>query len=162
MSQRGNNAQMPPLASKKADEAGIDAVKKLDSKFAIPLTDFIARHTLFILLCWSLIALSACPEQERFAPDAGPDSDAPAAVVDAGSATNRFLEVSGIVIDQNDEPVAGAWIMQGGRAEERIINEDDGTFTFTLEDPGWGISVLVAAKPGAEPSAWNTLFRVSR
>ena len=26
MSQRGNNAQMPPLASKKADEAGIDAV----------------------------------------------------------------------------------------------------------------------------------------
>ena len=112
------------------------------------MTDFIARHTLFILLCWSLIALSACPEQERFAPDAGPDSDAPAAVVDAGSATNRFLEVSGIVIDQNDEPVAGAWIMQGGRAEERIINEDDGTFTFTLEDPGWGISVLVAAKPG--------------
>ena len=52
--------------------------------------------------------------------------------------------------------------MQGGRAEERIINEDDGTFTFTLEDPGWGISVLVAAKPGYRAIGMEYFIRVSR
>ena len=71
--------------------------------------------------------------------------------------TNRFEVV--VVIDQNDEPV-GAWIMQGGRAEERIIN-GDGTFTFTLEDLVGAFRYWLRQNRVTEPSAWNAI-RVSR
>ena len=96
-----------------------------------------------------LLGLSgACPGEHASGLDAGPAGALPAEPFDAGTSPNPFLEVSGVVVDQNNLPVAGAWVMQGGRAEERMLTQEDGSFTFVLEDPGWGLSVLVAAKPG--------------
>ena len=116
-------------------------------------TEFTMNRTVFVFKIWFLCAclgmvLIGCPEKSKSTLDAGTALSPPSESLDAGPGPSPFLEVSGVVIDQNDEPVAGAWIMQGGRAEERILNEEDGSFTFVLEDPGWGISVLVAAKPG--------------
>ena len=108
------------------------------------------RH---LLLSVMLVSLWGCPgaQQEDLVSDAGvvvaPIPEAPP-VVDPGPQLHPPLEVTGVVIDGDDVPVAEAWVMQGGRSDEKILTAQDGSFTLVLEDPGYGISVLVATKPG--------------
>ena len=72
------------------------------------------------------------------------------AMGDAGFSRPPFepFDVSGTVVDNDFVPVAGAWVMQGGLPEGRILTDENGAFTFRLVDQGYGLAVLVATKPG--------------
>jgi len=58
-----------------------------------------------------------------------------------------IFDVTGVVVDQNGEPVDQAIVMQGGGARS-MLTGPDGAFTWTLTDEIAGPPVIVAAKTG--------------
>ncbi|HHH29310.1 MAG TPA: carboxypeptidase regulatory-like domain-containing protein, partial [Polyangiaceae bacterium] len=59
------------------------------------------------------------------------------------------FEVTGIVVDEDGNPVADAFVLQGGKSHEPPLSTAaDGSFTITLTYPGFGIPGVVAAKQG--------------
>ncbi|MBT6177213.1 MAG: hypothetical protein HOI23_08180 [Deltaproteobacteria bacterium] len=58
------------------------------------------------------------------------------------------FEITGVVVDDDQVPVADAMVMQGGRAEAMVLTEEDGTFTLPMVNPGYGIVTVVASKLG--------------
>jgi hypothetical protein len=59
------------------------------------------------------------------------------------------FEVSGTVVDEDGQPVADAYVLQGGKSHEPPeLTGADGSFSLVLTYPGYGTPGIVAAKEG--------------
>jgi hypothetical protein len=58
------------------------------------------------------------------------------------------FEVSGVVVDDEGTPLEGAFVMQGGRAEEAVQTDSEGVFSIVLQNSPETYAALVAAKMG--------------
>ena len=70
------------------------------------------------------------------------------------------FEITGIVIDTTEQPVAEAMVLQGGRPETTVLTNEDGTFSMMFEKPLHGEPSIVAAKDLRKvntPSEWQLL-----
>ena len=67
------------------------------------------------------------------------------------------FEVTGVVIDTADRPVAEAMVLQGGRPETTVLTGEDGTFSIMFEEPLYGMPSLVASKAGYRASGSDTV-----
>ena len=64
------------------------------------------------------------------------------------SASERFFDVTGVVLDTAGAPVPEAMVMQGGRPEEHLLTDAGGQFRITLERRDDSVPAVVASKMG--------------
>lgn len=58
------------------------------------------------------------------------------------------FDVSGVVVDQDGEPLEGAWVLQGGAQKPALTTGKDGAFKLTITTSIPGTPAVVATKEG--------------
>lgn len=97
-----------------------------------------------------------CGDDESAGPGAGGSASAsiaPSSAVSSGTGGAAPLPpvftVQGMVIDEDGAPVAGAFVLQGGRSHEPpLTSAADGTYSIELYYDGLGTPAVVATKSG--------------
>ena len=58
------------------------------------------------------------------------------------------FKITGMVVDDDEQPVAGARVLQAGEGGAQVFTDDDGRFTLDMVNPGYGNITAVATKDG--------------
>lgn len=105
---------------------------------------------LAVFVACSLWACATPVEEPEVTPvtEALPDDDEE--ITETNEPTE--FEITGIVLNGDQAPVAQAMVMQGGRSESFVLSREDGTFTLPMVNPGYGIVTVVASKIGFRAS----------
>lgn len=100
------------------------------------------------LLILGLALLIACSPQEGEhevsetpETEVQPEPDPEPEVVSA-------FTITGMVVNDDDEPVAEASVLQGGKPDFMVLTDENGRFTLDMVNPGYGNITAVATKDG--------------